>query len=314
VVAALRESGHTVRALVRGAAPEGVEVFKADLCGSDDLRGAFEGIDAVMHLAAQLSGNDDERIRAAVTGTQRLLDAMAATPTRRLILASSFAVYDWSRVNGTLTEDSPLETEAGARQRDGYAVAKLQQEQLTRRSAEQHRWDLTVIRPGAIWGAGRMELHDLGQRVGPLRVVIAPCARLRLTYVENCAEAFVRALESPQSIGKTINLVDGGEPVTSWRFAGKLSGLRIPLPYWVGNTFATVAGGIDSAVFRHRLPLPGILRRRSYRARFKSVDYPNDAARRLLSWQPRYSFDEAFERATRREALRSEICDLRSEI
>ena len=39
------------------------------------------------------------------------LAPLARSTTRRLVLASSFSVYGWSAIRGTLTEESPLETD-----------------------------------------------------------------------------------------------------------------------------------------------------------------------------------------------------------
>ena len=86
--------------------------------------------------------------------------------TRRLVLASSFSVYDWSAIRGELTEESPVEPATDLYDRDGYAVAKVWQERVARRMAAEHGWDLTVLRPGFIWGRGNEYLAGLGQKLG----------------------------------------------------------------------------------------------------------------------------------------------------
>ena len=107
VVAEFLRRGESVRALVRPATrldalgrPEGVEVIRGDLRVSRDLTAAFEGVDALVHLAAAVTGGEDAQFAATVVGTERLLDAMARSRTRRLVLVSSFSVYDWSRSGG----------------------------------------------------------------------------------------------------------------------------------------------------------------------------------------------------------------------
>ena len=86
VVRAFQEAGIGVRALVRPAArvqPQGqgdeVEVFRADLRGGEPLEAAFDGIDVLVHLAACVVGDDEERFFSTVVGTERLLAAMART-------------------------------------------------------------------------------------------------------------------------------------------------------------------------------------------------------------------------------------------
>src|SRR5262245_23224058 len=99
VVAELCARGHMVRAMLRPAAAaldwaREVEVVRADLT-ANDLRPAFVDVDAVVHLAAKTSGSEVE-LASAVDGTERLLQAMAHTQTRRLVHVSSLVVYDWS--------------------------------------------------------------------------------------------------------------------------------------------------------------------------------------------------------------------------
>jgi uncharacterized protein YbjT (DUF2867 family) len=69
VVGALLARGIEVRAMVRPAArlealgwPSSVEVFRADLRSSRELRRAVEGIDVLLHLAAVPSGSASSSI------------------------------------------------------------------------------------------------------------------------------------------------------------------------------------------------------------------------------------------------------------
>jgi nucleoside-diphosphate-sugar epimerase len=61
------------------------------------------------------------------------------------------------------------------------------------RFVDKHGWDLTVLRPGFIWGRDHGYLAALGQQFGRHHLVIGPLTRLPLTHVENCADAFVLA-------------------------------------------------------------------------------------------------------------------------
>ena len=123
-----------------------------------------------------------------------------------------------ARVRGILTEESPLESDLY--QRDGYAIAKTWQERIVRRMSQEHRWDLTVIRPGFIWGRDHEYLAGLGQRLGRWHLVFGPSTRLPLTHVENCADCFAEAVENPRAVGQTFNLVDGHD-ISSWHYLGE---------------------------------------------------------------------------------------------
>jgi UDP-glucose 4-epimerase len=315
VVSALRDAGHAVRALeLPGANLEplrrysDIELYRADLCESGDLTPAFEGVDVLIHLAARLQGEDRERLAVAVQGTERLLEAMARSSTKRLVLASSLSVYDVHRAGGELAESSPLDSE-DLEIRDGYAVAKIGQERVTRSYCERYGWQLTVLRPGAIWGEGRLFIHQIGRRLGPFLFVVTPRAGLLLTYVENCARAFVAAAERPEAVGRTFNVVDGHR-ITRWRYAGKYLRsenarvLRLPVPYWPALSLVRLVEASVRAFSGGRYRPPGILGVRRFEAGFNPVRCSGDALRQVLGWTPQFGFQDALARAlsTREEA------------
>jgi nucleoside-diphosphate-sugar epimerase len=169
VVEALLARSIEVRAMVRPAVrleglgwPSSVEIFRADLRTSRELKRAFEGVDVLLHLAAVVSGGEDAQFAGTVAGTERLLDAMATSACRRLVLCSSFSVYDYSSTRRTLDEGSPLHRVPDIYARDGYTISKWWQERVARRFAKEHGWDLTVLRPGFIWGRDHGYLAALG--------------------------------------------------------------------------------------------------------------------------------------------------------
>ena len=290
VVSALLDRGHRVRALIRPGArteglgwPETVEVARADLRVPGDLSAAFEGVDVLIHLAAAVTGGEDAQLHAAVVGTERLLKEMAASSTRRVVFASSFSVYDWSAARGSLDEETPIEPAPDLYERDGYAVAKAWQEKVIRRAAERHGWDLTVLRPGFIWGRGNEYLACLGQEVGPFFLAFGPRTRLPLTHVENCADLFARAAENPAAVGRTFNVVDSDD-VSAWRYLGDYlrrsgtRGVRVPIPYAVARLGVGAAYRLSKAIFRGKGKLPSLMVPCRFEARFKPLRYP--AARR----------------------------------
>lgn len=308
VVAAMLGRGHAVRALVRPATrldalgwPAEVEVVRADLRAARDLDTAFADIDLLIHLAAAVRGGEDAQFAAAVVGSERLLAAMARSETRRLVLASSFSVYDWSAIRGTLTEASPVESGPDLYQRDGYAIAKSWQERVVRRAAEEHGWGLTIVRPGFIWGRDNAYLAGLGQKLGPVHLVFGPRTRLPLTHVVNAADFFACAAERPEAAGQTFNLVDGDE-VRIWGYLGEYlrgtgdRGVRVPIPYHLAMSAIRVGYRISKWVFRGKGKLPSLLVPCRFEARFKPLRFSNQKAREVLGWQPPLGYRECLRR------------------
>ena len=306
VVAALLRRRHNVRALIRPEAPldglawsDRVEVVRADLRAAGSLKGAFEGVDVLIHLAARVGGSDSAQMCDTVVGTERLLKAMANSTTRRLILASSFSVYNWNTIRGTLTEESPLESDLY--RRDGYAIAKTWQERVTRRMSQEHNWDLTVLRPGFIWGRDHGYLAGLGQKLGRFHLVFGPSARLPLTHVDNCADCFALTVENPRAVGETFNIVDGHE-ISTWRYLGEYlrrtetKEHRLPIPYSGALFGVLLADWVSRRLLHDRATLPGLLIPCRFRARFKPLRFSNHKVHDVLGWRPPLDLAECFRR------------------
>lgn len=305
VASALIARGHQVRAAIRPAAKSddltarGVtDIVRADLRSARELDRVFDGVDVLVHLAAAVTGGEDAQFASTVVGTERLLGAMAHTACRRIVLASSFSVYDWSNIRGTLDEGSPIEPPPDLYERDGYSIAKSWQELVTRRFAEKQGWDLTVLRPGFIWGRDHAYLAALGQQIGPIHLVIGPTTRIPMTHVENCADLFAVVAEGGRAVGQTFNVVDGeGERI--WSFLGDYlkgtgeSGLRIPVPYSLVYWLIKVA---FETVFRRNNKLPQILIPCRFESRLKPLRYTNKRVRDALGWNPPLSFQECLAR------------------
>ena len=306
VVAELLRRGHFVRALVRPAAridpsgwPGSFELFYGDLRVAKNLDEAFAGIDGLVHLAAAVTGDGDLQFASTVVGTERLLAAMEKSQTKAICLASSYSVYDWSETGREITENSPVES--GIYNRDGYAIAKIWQERLVRRCAQKNGWQLTVLRPGFIWGADNAFVPGLGLVAGKALAVVAPAARLPMTHVANCASAFVAAVENmDRAAGHTFNVVDG-HGLSSWRYAkeylknARARGVRVPVPYAVGMCVAKAARAMSNLFFGPSGKLPGLIDPLKYEARFKPVQSRPDKLGEVLHWTPPYDARACFE-------------------
>jgi nucleoside-diphosphate-sugar epimerase len=305
VVGALLARGIEVRAMVRPAVrleglgwPSSVEVFRADLRTSRELGRAFEGIDVLLHLAAVVSGGEDAQFAGTVAGTERLLDAMASSACRRLVLCSSFSVYDYSATRRTLDEGSPLHRVPDVYARDGYSISKWWQERVTRRFVKEHGWDLTVLRPGFIWGRDHGYLAALGQQLGRHHLVIGPLTRIPMTHVENCADVFALAATDARAQGQILNVVDGpGERIWSYlsdhlRLSGQ-SGWCLPVPYTLAIWAVRLA---FATVFRLATKVPGILIPSRFESRFKPLRFQDRRLRETLAWNPPLDYQQCLAR------------------
>ncbi len=300
VIDCLLERGHGVRAIIRpaSAAPKWkgeVEIFRADLRVSDNLASAFEGINAVLHLAAATSGDEDVQFASTVVGTERFLAAMVKSSVKRLIHVSSLVVYDWGHAKGIIDENTPLLS--NPYRMGGYTIAKLWQERVVAKFAQAHSWNLTIMRPGFIWGAQHAEIAGMGRHIGRAYIMFGPLTRLPLCHVANCASCLVAAVENPAAIGRTFNLVDGDD-IRVWRYLREYTrrtgqrALLLPVPYIVGYGVANLASVTSHILFRNKGKLPSLLTPRRFESQFKPVRFSNRELKLILAWNPPLNFHQ----------------------
>src|SRR5262249_13230186 len=91
------------------SAGDGVPCHRADIANLDAIRPAFEGVDTVVHLAAQLGSASWEALRDInVTGTYNVFEAARQAKVKRVVFASSGAT-----VSGIESEPPYRELVAG---------------------------------------------------------------------------------------------------------------------------------------------------------------------------------------------------------
>ncbi|ELR96296.1 nucleoside-diphosphate-sugar epimerase [Gloeocapsa sp. PCC 73106] len=308
VTSAALKQGHQVKAIVRPhktalswlSHPD-MELIALDLATGEGLVEALAQVDGVIHLAAAKTGDYSTQYSGTVQTTENLLTAMSQAMVNRLIAISSFSVYDYLNIpaGATVTEDSPLESKPQFR--DIYAQTKLIQETKCREFA-QKGGKVTIIRPGMIYGRDYLWNACLGSPISPnLWLRIGNEATIPLIYVENCAEAIVKAAQQTEAIAQTLNLVDDDLPqqkIYVQKLQEKISNnpSSILLPWSLVNSIAGISWSINQNLFQGKLKLPSTLIPPRLHARFKQLNYTNERAKGVLLWQPRYSLDTALER------------------
>lgn len=287
------ERGHTVTLLSRAATHHsGPTVMRFDLTKPAGLAELLRGFDTVIHCAAAMRGSEADQRATTVDGTRNLVHAMAEAGLGRIILVSTFAVYDYRALSpdSVLTEDAPLDANGG--ERGPYVGAKREQERIVVTAG--HLRDWTVFRPGLVFGPGRTWFYHLGMRLPRTWVTMAGSATLPLTYVDNCAAAIAAALDAPRSLNKVINVVDDQLP-TRRQYVGWLAESEperpriVDIPWRVLDAASRGAWVVTHHGFRDRITPPGSLHPSVLAARCKPLRYDNSRARDLLGWEPRVS-------------------------
>lgn len=269
-VAAALDAGLEVVAVQRrvGENRTGVTYVSTDLTVQDSVEklvSAMSGCDAVIHLAAAMSGTAEDHARLTITGTKHVISAMNHAGVDHLTLVSSLAVYDTSRVpvGGELTDTTPLVTQNTPR--DAYSDAKAKQESL---ALGADLSSVAALRPGIVYDESHLWNAHLGVAVGPLLFRAASGDLLPMCHVQRCAAACVQA--TVQQLRDTITLLDPSLPtrrsvIATLQKAGWPK-FVLPLPWRAVSAVARILDPVSGK-------LPGLLRAPVLRQRLLPMTY-----------------------------------------
>jgi NADH dehydrogenase len=243
VVEALSARGHTVLVLARGerATPNGAALLRCDVAREEVPAGALRGCDGVVNLAGIKGESGTQTFEAVhVAGTERLLAACRQQGIRRFVHLSVVC----SRPDA----ESP------------YHDTKWRAEESVRASG----LDATILKPGVIYGPGDDMVTHLVKMIrfaAVFPVVGRGASLLQPVDVRDVAEAVAAALERPQSVGRTYDLVGPERHTLSdvVRTVAQATGLRlfiVPTPL----ALQRVAVRVMEAVTPRPLSTPAQLR------------------------------------------------------
>jgi UDP-glucose 4-epimerase len=286
----LRQDGHQVLGLDILAGPSTDVV--ASISDPRAVAVAMAGADAVIHTATLHKPHISSHTRADfidvnVTGTLVLLEAAVAAGVSRFLFLSSTSAF------GRALRPGPEQPAAWVTEavvpvpRNIYGASKVAAEDLCELIARDHGMGVLVLRTSRFFPedddeAERREGFDaLNLKVNELLY--------RRVDLADLVDACRRGLERAPAIGFGRYIISATTPLT----AADVAAVRHDLP----------------AVLARRYPeYPEIYAARGWRM-LEGLDrvYVNDAARRDLSWQPRFSFDSALERMAAGRDPRSQL-------
>jgi uncharacterized protein YbjT (DUF2867 family) len=200
-----------------------VDVLEANVHSESDLARLMPGHDAVVLLVAILHGSEADFERTHVELPRRVAAAMKQAGVQRLVHVSAL---------GASAEGPSL-----------YQKSKAAGESVLLASG----LDVTILRPSVIFGAEDQFLNLFArlQTVAPFVPLAGAATRFQPVWVVDVAEAVVRSLQRPATVGQTIECT-GPEILTLAdlvRLAGRLSGHRRPV-FGIPKALATVQASL----------------------------------------------------------------------
>lgn len=306
----LRQGVEQVRVHVRQTPPAGmmedlrarypnavIEVAQANLLSRGALEPLMQGVDCVIHAAAGMKGAAADMFANTVLTSRNLLEAACAQKVRRIVLISSFSVYEAASLKKgqVLTEATPIER-VGV-ERGPYGYAKTRQEHMFNEFQREHGFESVILRPGVIYGPGSGAFSSrVGIRAMGFFFSMGGGALLPLTYVDNCADAVAKAALSAPA-GSSFSVVDDDLPSCSAylkRYRREVESMRVvPVPFWA---FRLGARMLVSYHKRSKGQLPAIFTPYVVDSMYRPLRYSN-AALKAIGWTQRVSTEDGIKQS-----------------
>lgn len=285
VVDAAVNAGHSVRALARKeisdwATNEKIEVFKCDLTDAASLKGALDGCEALIHLAAVMNGPNS--YHDSINATKHVIDIVSSSAVKRVVHLSSISLLDYTQKKSLAVIDEFCGANTNDKMLGDYARMKRDQESLFQHWNRPGDTDLVILRPGLVY-----DEHNLSNAHEGFKFLAAKHkGQVPVVHAKSVAQACILSAESHSVNNETIQLTNDNLPSQSEYCAalkskGQASG-KITLPWPLFNL----------ATWCLRFPLglinkaPDGVRLNSVHARQKPLSFSNEKAKQLLQWHP----------------------------
>jgi len=307
----MMRSGYEVRGLVMPKDPQadkaarlGVELIEADIADAERVRAAADGVDVILHQAAQIpqgSSTSERMLDVNTRATMSLLEGALASrrPVKRFVLASTYQTYNPFVTSPiTFTEESPQAPI------DIYALTKLLSEQICLTYMREYGLPVTILRYSSIKAAN--EVLGMLKPAWLNYFIDMTLSRNRVPWfgaehIEETKAIMSQALETPDAVcavadaqGNPWQLVvqDVRDTVAGTLLAleseaaiGEAFNMTGPPPI----TYASAANMLAEATGRPYLSLTLPF--------YRGADASTEKARDLLGYKPQYTFDKMVETA-----------------
>jgi nucleoside-diphosphate-sugar epimerase len=268
-------------------------VVAGDITKPESWADALEGVDTVIHTAALLGAafTLEQSWHVNVLGTSRVLRAAVEAGVPRFVHFSSVMAYGFDFPDG-VDETYPVRVS-----NDVYTDTKVNSEAVVLAAHAAREIDVTVIRPGDVWGPGsvwvRSPIAEMRKVTGfPLpnggNGIFSP------VYIDNFVDALVLVVASDEAVGQVFNISDGvGVRCGDFfaRLAAMCGGTVRTLPISVAAPAAEVLGSV-----LRRLGQKTDLAAGTMWLLNRTGTFSIEKAQKMLGYQPIVSIDEGMAR------------------
>jgi UDP-glucose 4-epimerase len=205
-----------------------LKVIQGDVMRLPQLLSASKGVDGVLHLAAVMSITMDRDpwvgLDVNIRGTQNAIEAACTNGVKKLVFASSNAVYGYGPgIVGDLVEGTPFHSVDAPPAAILYGASKIVGEQLCRDAYRKRGLDYVVLRYSTVYGERQhyraanalyiIETHDRVRSGQQPQVVGDGSEAKHFVHVSDVARANLAAFAS-SATDVAVN-ISGPAPTTT---------------------------------------------------------------------------------------------------
>jgi nucleoside-diphosphate-sugar epimerase len=274
-----------------------IEVVTGNLLSRADCLAATRDAAVVFHLAAGRGEKSfpDSFMNSVVT-TRNLLDAtLRHQSLRRFVSISSFAVYSNTQKprRRLLDESCPVEPRPELRG-DAYCFGKAKQDELVKEYGQRFGIPYVIVRPGYVYGPGKDAITGrVGVDTFGVFLHLGGSNRIPFTFVDNCADAIMRAGVIKHVESEVFNVVDDDLPSSRQFLRSYKRNVRrfrsVYLPHALSYAFCWLWEAYSQW---SQEQLPPVFNRRGWHAYWKNTRYSNAKLKAQLGWKPSVSTAE----------------------
>lgn len=236
IVQHMLNRGHEVTAMVRRSSdtsklkvlPGKLDIRTNELDNASSLGNLMKGHDVVIHCAGSVDphATRDEIFGINVNGTEIALRSAIDAGIKQFIHMSSLSVITGQDDQYDVDENAPLRTCGEA-----YADSKVEAEKLVISLAGTHDMQVTILRPGFIYGPGeRAWMPRLINNIRTKKAMLIDggTKETNVIYIGNLCLAAELALLNTKSYNRVYNLTDGQKVSKKQLFDAIADGMGMP--------------------------------------------------------------------------------------
>jgi len=273
----------------------GADVVRGNLRDSEAVHRAIAGAEIVYHVAAMVEAPGDaaDFMEANLGGTERVFDACVASGVRQVVYTSSIAVFGPTRGAEVITEETPYDD--APEQRDSYAQSKILADKFATRFARDRGLPLTILRPGIVYGPGKLlPIGLLAFRAGKTSVVFGNGAnRFPLNFIENLVDAMLLSAESAQPGFHHYIVLDDDDLTLSQYYAARREVEGVSAIFPSGRPVQAAAAIAAPFLRMLRIGKGSGFTPHQIRRSLENRHYDTSRIRRELGWSPRVALRDA---------------------